>query len=441
MEGRGAGSRSGGRPRVFIGLNEVAGYYRGLKSGFEELGVEVTFLDLSAHRFDYGGADYDRVGDLIRACAKRREESRSRTARTLWYVLQNVLQIVLFLKVLPKYDVFIFGFFSTFFFFLDLPVLKLFGKKVLYQFHGSDSRPPYLNGAIMSRERGTSIRECMRLARMRKIAIRVIEHFADFVVDTPPQGHFHERPFINWLQIGLPCRPASDAHTAAEVRRDAGVVRILHSPSRPEAKGSREIQATIQCLKAKGYLIEFVQVVDEPNSIVLEELRRCDFVVDQLYADYGMPGFATEAAWFGKPTVLGGYATALWEELLPEEKIPPTSYCHPDGIEGAIEKLVVDRDYRLDLGRRARAFVEEQWSPRLVAGRYLSLFEGDYPEEWLYDPTRIRYLRGCCLPEDRARELVAAVIQEGGVRALQLGNKPELERAFVKFAREEAPSS
>lgn len=437
MEGR----RAGEQLRVFIGLSEVAGYYRGLKSGFEELGIEATFLDLSTHRFDYGGSDRDGVADLIRACAKRREETRSRTVRVLWHIFQHALQIVLFLKALPKHDVFIFGFFSTFFFFLELPVLKLLGKKVVYQFHGSDSRPPYLNGAIMSRERGTTVRECIGMTRTRKVAIRVIERFADLVVDTPPQGHFHERPFVNWLHIGLPCRPASRAHTQDGVRRDDGVVRILHSPSRPEAKGSREIGEIMERLKSKGYAIEFVQIVDEPNSVVLEELRRCDFVVDQLYADYGMPGFATEAAWLGKPTVLGGYATDLWEALLPPEETPPTLYRRPDEIEAAIEKLVVDRDYRLEFGRRARAFVEERWSPRLVAGRYLSLLNGDFPEGWIYDPARIRYLHGCCLPEYRARELVAAVIREGGVRALRLRDKPELERAFVEFARGGTPGS
>ena len=424
------------RPRVLIGLGEVAGYYRGLKAGFDELGVEATYLDLSAHRFDYGGADQGLLVGWIRACAGKGARS-SGVARVWWEVLRHVLRAVLFLEVLPKHDVFVFGFFSTFFFFLDLPVLKLFGKKVVYQFHGSDSRPPYLNGAIMSGEGGPSIEECISLTRKRKIAMRVVERFADFIVNTPPQGHLHERPFVVWLQLGLPCRPPSASLGDGPPHRDTGGVRILHSPSRPEAKGSLEIRRSVENLRAKGHRIDFVEVTGQPNAVVLEELLRCDFVVDQLYADYGMPGFATEAAWFGKPVVLGGYARELWEELLPPEKVPPTHYCHPDDIEGAIEKLILDRNYRFDLGRRARAFVQDQWSPVRVAERYLSVVTGSFPEAWLYDPQQIRYLHGCGLPEDRARELVKNVVEWGGTPALRLADKPELERLFVRFARGE----
>ena len=58
----------------------------------------------------------------------------------------------------------------------------------------------------------------------------------------------------------------------------------------------------------------------QPNSVVLEQLARCDFIIDQLYADFPMPGFATEAAWFGKPAVTAGYALDLWKRTLPKRK-------------------------------------------------------------------------------------------------------------------------
>ena len=46
------------KTRIFLGLLEVAGYYENLKIGFEELGVECTFIDLGGNNlFQYGGSD------------------------------------------------------------------------------------------------------------------------------------------------------------------------------------------------------------------------------------------------------------------------------------------------------------------------------------------------------------------------------------------------
>jgi len=56
-----------------------------------------------------------------------------------------------------------------------------------------------------------------------------------------------------------------------------------------------------------------------PNHAVLEELGKCDFVIDQAFADYGMAGFATEAAWFGKTAVVGGYQSELWQSWLTDQ--------------------------------------------------------------------------------------------------------------------------
>ena len=93
-----------------------------------------------------------------------------------------------------------------------------------------------------------------------------------------------------------------------------------------------------------------------------------------------------------------------------------------------------DEDYRLELGRKAKAFVETHCDPKHIANYYLQLIEGNVSQEWLYDPRNIRYLHGISLSESRVRELVRAVIEEGGAGALQLDDKPELREMFVAFA-------
>jgi hypothetical protein len=103
-------------------------------------------------------------------------------------------------------------------------------------------------------------------------------------------------------------------------------------------------------------------------------------------------------------------------------------------MEAAIETLIVDTAYRHELGAKAKQFAETNWAPKAVAARYLRLIHGDVPADWLFDPRQLRYLHGCGLPEARTKELVREVIACGGVDALQLQDKPELERLFVEFA-------
>jgi hypothetical protein len=69
-----------------------------------------------------------------------------------------------------------------------------------------------------------------------------------------------------------------------------------------------------------------------------------------------------------------------------------------------------------------------------VAARFVQLINGDIPEEWLFDPGRIRYVHGMGLSETRARTIVAAVVRHGGVKALGLSDKPGLEKVFLEFA-------
>mgnify|MGYP001480144374 CR=1 FL=1 len=71
-------------------------------------------------------------------------------------------------------------------------------------------------------------------------------------------------------------------------------------------------------------------------------------------------------------------------------------------------------------------------APRRILG-------GDIPATWWCEPTEVNHVVGCGLPESLARERVAAVIACGGVAALQVADKPELERAFVAFAGAAAP--
>ena len=264
--------------------------------------------------------------------------------------------------------------------------------------------------------------------------ISIIDKFADYIINIPPQAYFHSRPFISWWMIGVPHERKDSNGDAAEKNGWSGNIRILHAPSKPEPKGTPIIRQAVQSLKNKGYYIDYVEITGRPNSEVLQELAKCDFIVDELYSDTPMAVFATEAAFAGKPAVVGSYYFNQLKDDLPAENIPPSMFCHPDDLEAAMEKLIIDKSYREKLGRKAREFVMTNWSARKVAENYMSLIKGTFPEEWLYDPGNIKYIHGCGLSEEKVKTIIAAFLKTGGEKSLCLSDKPELEKMFVRFA-------
>ncbi len=214
----------------------------------------------------------------------------------------------------------------------------------------------------------------------------------------------------------------------------------MHAPSKPGPKGTVVFRQIIESLRKKGHQIEWIEIIGRPNREVIEAIQNCDFVVDELYSDMPLALFAVEAAFYGKPAVVGGYYAEHIGQVLSEQDVPPSLFCAPNSAEAAIEKMIVDPEYRLNLGARAKEFVRNRWSPKQVAGRVLKLIDGTYPREWMYDPSTIRYLEGCGHSAEQGRKTAGAVVALGGPGALCLDDKPELRDLFVQWSAVETKS-
>lgn len=411
--------------KILLGLSEISGFYKGLEEGFRQLGIDVTRIDLSEHPYQYTRNEKPLCKIFRVSMARYRKYSSFKGY--CWKFIGICAKGVIFLDALLKYDVFVFSYGTTFFRLHDLRILKLLRKKIIFQFHGSDSRPPFMDGAMIAKYSAVDI---AKLTAEKKRHIEMINYYADAIIDIPPMGLFHEKPFINWLYIGIPLHIKQKANVKKE---NEDTLKIVHAPSNPVVKGSAIIEKTILHLQEKGYPIELIRVEGQPNQKVLEALQGCDFVIDQLYADYGMPGFATESAWLGKPVIICGYAKTLWQTLLPPTLLPPTHYCHPHELEGAIVKMCEDVSARLTLGKNAFDYVNTYWSPQEVARRYLAVIQEKAPKEWYCDPFDILYVHGCGIEEQRLKVFLKEFIQSFGIDALQLQNKPLLKKRILEF--------
>ncbi|MCU0650083.1 MAG: hypothetical protein MUF00_18985, partial [Gemmatimonadaceae bacterium] len=302
-------------------------------------------------------------------------------------------------------------------------------------FHGSDSRPPFLDGQTMAADRGVSIDQCVAFAAQRRANIALLSRYAHIMVDSPLAAHFHVSRCVNVLAIGIPFaqRAVDDAPLT---QRSA--TRILHSPSHPETKGTPLVRRAIESLRARGHDIDYVEITGQPHDVVMRELRSCDLVVDQAYSDTPMAGFATEAAGFGRAVVVGTLGVEQFERWIRPDDLPPTRCVVPERIEDAIAELLDDPVSRDALGARARTFVTSHRDPAVVAARFIRLFTGDVPDEWWFDPADVTYTGGCGSPAV-IRRTIRAVVEQRGPAALQLEDKPSLRDAIIRFGYDEGP--
>lgn len=421
--------------RVLIGLSEIVWYYRNLRMGFEELGIECWQVNLDdavtfdrVYDSDLPLANLARKTGRLRRSTNRRQIVRRLATTAMDYSARTLL---LWWCVL-RCDAFIFGLGTVFVHPLEVAVLRALGKKVVFVFHGSDERPLYANGSLTPAATDAAIDQCIRKTRKMRQRLRVIDRYATAVVSNPLSSHLHDRDVVMYQRIGHPFRVP---YIPLPVERPAGdTIRILHSPSDAAAKGSQRIRDAVARVVAKGYKLELMELVNVPNTRVFEELVKCDFVIDQAYSDTPMSGFVAEAAALGKPAVVGGYGWDELQTILPPEIWPPSECCHPDDLDAVIERLASDVAYRCALGERAREFVLTTYSCRAVAERLARVCDGRIPADWLFSPLKLRYVHGCSISEERARALVERVVAKGGAAALQLDTKPELENRYLAFA-------
>jgi hypothetical protein len=418
---------------VFLGVIEIAGYYFHLGEGLRNLGYKVTYLDLSNHPFKYSDISNQFFSSVAKIHSRYRL-SPNLVNRLVWGFFAIFGRFFILLWTLLRCDVFIFSFGKSFFNNHDLPLLKLFGKKVIcFIGHGSEARPPYLDGSrLLAGGHPLKYEEYAELVRNMKLNLKRIEKFADYIIASPQTDHFLFREYIPMHTIGIPYDDFSSNVPSMPLNT---LVHILHAPSNEIVKGSSMIRDVIRKIKEQGYSFIYKEIAGKPNSVVMEELAKCDFVIDQLYSDTPLSGFACEAAWFGKPAIVGGYQWDSLKKILPSELFQISEICHPDDLEFAIKRLLLNQDHRELIGRQARKFVEIQWNCQAVSEKFSRIIQDDIPKDWWCSPFDHQInVYGGGLQADKAKQLIRLMISNGGIDALGLSDKLDLANQLARFA-------
>lgn len=433
--------------RVLVGPNDVAGFASRIAAALAGNGADVLFFNANDHPFNPHVAENPRLKRLFWAAITlaSRWKKKGGVSMVAGSVLARMVKLAAFLKTcLWAKTVVMVGGKGFFVGGVEYALLRALGKRVIHVFVGTASRPRYLSGYAKGAIKDGKVhqKEIKRLARRtaRQAArVRGISRHASLVVENPLCGHFHEKPFVNFFKLGVPldvdallAKPRITDHTPP---RAPGKVRVLHCPSRPEIKGSVRIREVVEKLIAEGLPLELRFVTGVPHGQVLHEITQADFVVDQLYSDVPLAGFAAEASAFGKAAVVGGYGWDLFPGFMAPGEMPPTVWVHPDRLEEALRNLALDAVARDAAGADARTFLRTNWSETAFAERFARLVVGEVPDDWWFRPESVRYAHGLGMEETEARRLIGALIERSGPSALAVDHLPGLDERLTAFAK------
>lgn len=432
-----------GKQKIFIGPIEVAGYYRNLSIGLKKLDVKADFITYETHHFGYGGENYQpfllKSLNYLSQIQGKRNVQRFRINLLIGF-LKKIIRITWVISTICKYDIFIFSYgYSLLPNNIDLFIIRFFNKKIISILaHGSEARPAYIDGSSQTKDgEFPTINNIKSINDARKKLVQRHFKLATVVLGAPfSSTHFGVTHFINFFSIGIPFTPPQPLTPKFLNRNICNErIRILHSPSHSFVKGSSKISQAVNNLISKGYKIDFILIENKPNKEVLNEIEKCDFVVDQIYSDTPMATFAMEAAWFAKPAIVGGYRLNDLKKYIPIDMVPPSKICHPDYVENAIEELINNVQQRISLGKKAQEFVQNKWNDVEIAKKFLRIINNDIPEEWWINPKDVQYLEGAGQSKERTKQNIQELVKNYGTEALQLSHRPDLESAFLKFAQ------
>lgn len=417
-------------PNIFVGTCEIAGIMNGIAHCLRQQGLTADLYLTEEHRFSYEQSSNFNPNPHFRRMIRIRKalllnpegEQLSRLQE-----LHKKTMILMMQDLLKKYDVFIFNGWQTIFpNYEDLPLLRQHGKKIIIFFLGSEGRPQWMQGPSLNTKMD------LVLSRTQQVfnRVRALEYYSDCIVSHPPTSQFCSKPFIPFLGIGFPFPKPDTTLTPIWPERPL----VLHAPSSPY-KGSARIKAAMETLKQEGLQFDFLELKGVPNSVVLEHLARCSFVVDELYSDSLLAGLGTEAAHFGKPTLVGSLPD-LEDTMRGSDMPPPPCETFRDGnpLPG-MRRLLKDPDYTRRLGEQACNYVNSYWSIEEIGRKLAALVSGDLSPELLCRPEDINYFRGWGLSDEEFHRLVSQYIKTFGHKALYISDKPRLLLSLLHWLK------
>lgn len=289
---------------------------------------------------------------------------------------QLPIRLGLFIFCLFNYDIFNFYFAKTLLpFGFDLPLLRLFGKKIVMVYCGSDirlievekERNPYWNK--IDCDVNTPELDAFKKRRMKWQSIWVHKAFAPrsiaaFALEVYGKDKVITDIFVqNSMDLGR-CEASF-----LKIQKNVKPL-LVHAPSKPTLKGTSYLEAVLDRLRENGYDFNYQRIEGLPNDeaqrIYQEE---ADIILDQfLLGGVGM--LSMEGMYAGKP-VVAYMLESVKEEYCPD--IPIVSASIDDLYERLAELLDHPETWE-EIGRAGQKYVGKHCNRATISEQLIDLY-------------------------------------------------------------------
>lgn len=328
----------------------IAGQPITLVRGLRELGVDISLVQYNSHKFGY---DSDRV---VQWDVRTRDTSQLETVETLLREGNDIFHFWLrSLYFSGVYD----GLTGW-----DIPIIRSYGRKVVYRFTGEDLRVKSLH---IKRNPHNAYQYGYSTKIDEEKQVRYLEFLREnvdqFVVQDPEMHQYWPEARVVPRAINLKkFEYVGVSNTARPL--------VCHAPSAPQVKGTEFVRKAVSELADEGLEFDYKEIQGLRQEEAIAVYRKSDIVIDQLHIGwYGV--LAVEAMALGKAVIC-----YVQPDLLQNRDIqPPLIPANPLNIKSVLRGVIKDADMRREIGPQARTYVEKIHDINVVAPQMLAIYQ------------------------------------------------------------------
>lgn len=282
----------------------------------------------------------------------------------------SILDRFLFLWAKRHYDVFHFFWGISLlevwrFHLLDLPFLRLMGKKIIPHFRGLDIIDIGYFDYLRNKNDGKSLLAppISRKNQIKRLStwIRYSNHI---LLSEPDLFHVVPSGILSPQVIDLNFWK-SDVHPLSHFDN---IIRVVHAPTSRRKKGTEYVEKAIESLKLKGFKIELILIENLQSHAIKELYEKADIGIDQLL--YGWHGkVSCELMAMKKPVIC--FIDSKYYKYRPDL---PLVNANPNTLESKLEELLVSRESILKIGEAGFNYVKKYHDVEVVVDDLLKIY-------------------------------------------------------------------
>lgn len=287
----------------------------------------------------------------------KQEKSRLKRA---WKLLAN------FFYCLRTYDVFHFHGMRTLLpQSIDLPILRLFGKKTIMQYWGSDIiQFDIAQYRMLYKKEDFEKVFHQQDDEKKRTQIAKMEKMVDVTIVGDPEL----LPFSPKSKV-VPKALNLDKFEFVGVNKENHRLKIVHAPSNRGVKGTDKIIEVIDNLKKSGLDFEFILVEGKSNLEAMEIYKSADLIIDDIMqGPYGI--LCMEAMALGKPVMC-----RIDDSLIQNYPGLPVINVNPDNLGQKIKEVMASSSLREKLSHEGREYMEANHDIMKSAQKFLDLYK------------------------------------------------------------------